>query len=51
MPVGLMHDMDEWRNRLVRDAAANFPKTYKRVRKAAIRAVLTKQAVQKSLGL
>jgi phytanoyl-CoA hydroxylase len=38
--VGLLHDQDRWRNRLVRDLAYRFPRTYMTARELALRCLL-----------
>jgi phytanoyl-CoA hydroxylase len=40
MSVGLLHDQDQWRNRLVRDLAFHLPGPYAMARKAAMKAMI-----------
>jgi len=50
MTIGLLHDQDAVRNRVMREAAFHFPKLYMAARRVALRALLTKHAVQRKLG-
>jgi len=47
--VGMLHDQDLVRNRLVRGAAFHFPAQYMALRRAALRAVLVQRAARKTL--
>ncbi len=49
MTIGLLHDQDVLRNRLVRAAAFHFPKPYMAARRAALRAVLARRALRHAL--
>ena len=46
MTVGLLHDQDLLRNRLVRGAAFHFPTSYMSARRIALRAVLATRALR-----
>lgn len=51
MTVGLLHDQDLLRNRVVREAAFHFPKSYMTARRLALQALLAKQTAQQTLRL
>jgi phytanoyl-CoA hydroxylase len=38
--VGVLHDQDKWRKRMIRDVASRFPRTYMAARQLALRTVL-----------
>lgn len=38
--ISLLHDQNEWKNRLIREAAFRFPRTHMAARRAALNAVL-----------
>ena len=49
--VGLLHDQDLLRNRVVREVAFHFPKSYMTARGLALQALLAKRRTQQKLGL
>jgi len=49
LQVGMLHDQDLMRNRLVRGAAFHFPAQYMALRRAALRAVLAQRAARRAL--
>ena len=49
MKVGLLHDQDEWRNRLVRSVAFHFPTPYMAARRLALRALLTTRSIKSAI--
>ena len=49
--VGLLHDQDLLRNRVVREVAFHFPRSYMVTRRLALQALLAKRRTQQKLGL
>ena len=49
--VSLLHDQDLLRNRVVREVAFHFPKSYMTARRLALQALLAKRRAQQTLGL
>ncbi len=46
MAVGLLHDQDRLRNRVVREVAFHFPRTYATARRTALRALIVKRSLR-----
>jgi phytanoyl-CoA hydroxylase len=49
MKVGLLHDQDALMNRVVREAAFHFPKSYATARRIALRALIIRRSLQQAL--